>query len=106
MEKNHGGGGDCAKQTSEDSTACNKAPRTWFLTAAGFCVSLPLALKFNSRIPQLLIIPTAIVLDHMMGIWLCEREHAKCAKSRMMLQEMHKIVAEELAKSAGAKSED
>ncbi|CAN6347687.1 unnamed protein product, partial [Urochloa humidicola] len=78
------GGGE--KQL-EDCTVAN-ALGTWFFSVAGALVAIPVGIKKKSLAPLVFFGTTGTMLDIIMGISQCEREHAE---RQMKLLEAQKL---------------
>ncbi|CAN6342858.1 unnamed protein product, partial [Urochloa humidicola] len=81
------GGGE--KQL-EDCTVAN-ALGTWFFSVAGALVAIPVGIKKKSLAPLVFFGTTGTMLDIIMGISQCEREHAE---RQMKLLEAQKLSAD------------
>ncbi|CAN6351723.1 unnamed protein product, partial [Urochloa humidicola] len=91
------GGGE--KQL-EDCTVAN-ALGTWFFSVAGALVAIPVGIKKKSLAPLVFFGTTGTMLDIIMGISQCEREHAE---RQMKLLEAQKHSADASAGSESAES--
>ncbi|OEL16114.1 hypothetical protein BAE44_0022865 [Dichanthelium oligosanthes] len=91
------GGGE--KQL-EDCTVSN-ALGTWFFSVAGALVAIPVGIKKKSLAPLVFFGTTGTMLDIIMGISQCEREHAE---RQMKLLESQKLSADASAESGSSDS--
>ncbi|KAJ4755895.1 transmembrane protein [Rhynchospora pubera] len=82
-------GGDDVKHL-EDCTVANAALGTWFFSVAGTLLAIPVGIKRKSLAPLVFFGTTGTMLDIIMGISQCEREHAE---RQMKLQEEQKLAA-------------
>ncbi|XP_078172183.1 uncharacterized protein LOC144566149 [Carex rostrata] len=101
MERIGGGGGDGVKQL-EDCTVANAALGTWLFSIGGALLAIPVGIKRKSLAPLVFFGTTGTMLDIIMGISQCEREHAE---RQIKLQEEHKLAAEALATSAAVQTD-
>jgi hypothetical protein len=74
---------------------------TWFFSVAGALVAIPVGIKKKSLAPLVFFGTTGTMLDIIMGISQCEREHAE---RQMKLLEAQKLSADASAASAGIES--
>ncbi|KAG1331406.1 hypothetical protein COCNU_02G013740 [Cocos nucifera] len=89
-----GGTQDNVKQL-EDCSVSN-ALGTWFFSVAGALVAIPVGMRKKSLAPLVFFGTTGTMLDIIMGISQCEREHAE----RQM-----KLLEAQNAANASAESE-
>ncbi|XP_047306920.1 uncharacterized protein LOC124910331 [Impatiens glandulifera] len=80
------GGEDNVKHL-EDCTVSN-AMGTWFFSAAGALLAIPVGIKRKSLAPLVFYGTTGTMLDIIMGITQCEREHAE--RQMSLLEEAQK----------------
>ncbi|XP_039126878.1 uncharacterized protein LOC120263021 [Dioscorea cayenensis subsp. rotundata] len=81
-----GGGQDEVKHL-EDCTVAN-ALGTWVFSVAGAVLAIPVGIKRKSLAPLVFFGTTGTMLDIIMGITQCEREHAE---RQMQLLEAQKV---------------
>nr|CAB3465887.1 unnamed protein product [Digitaria exilis] len=91
------GGGE--KQL-EDCTVSN-ALGTWFFSVAGALLAIPVGIKKKSLAPLVFFGTTGTMLDIIMGISQCEREHAE---RQMKLLEEQKLTSDASAESGSSDS--
>ncbi|KAL9265523.1 hypothetical protein AKJ16_DCAP17565 [Drosera capensis] len=69
------GGGSDVKQLEECSVS--NALGTWVFSVAGALIAIPVGIKRKSLAPLVFYGTTGTMLDIIMGITACEREHAE-----------------------------
>ena len=74
---------------------------TWFFSVAGALVAIPVGIKKKSLAPLVFFGTTGTMLDIIMGISQCEREHAE---RQMKLLEAQKLSADVSAESGSSDS--
>lgn len=79
------------------SCACS-ALGTWFFSVAGALVAIPVGIKKKSLAPLVFFGTTGTMLDIIMGISQCEREHAE--------RQMKLLEAQNLSANASADGEN
>ncbi|XP_072989791.1 uncharacterized protein [Typha latifolia] len=84
-----GGGGDGSVKQLEDCSVSN-ALGTWVFSVLGALVAIPVGIKRKSFAPLVFFGTTGTMLDIIMGISQCEREHAE---RQMKLLEEQQLTA-------------
>jgi len=74
---------------------------TWFFSVAGALVAIPVGIKKKFLAPLVFFGTTGTMLDIIMGISQCEREHAE---RQMKLLEAQKLSADVSAESGSSDS--
>lgn len=86
---------------------CNSVPcpcsalGTWFFSVAGALLAIPVGIKKKSLAPLVFFGTTGTMLDIIMGISQCEREHAE---RQMKLLEEQKLTSDASAESGSSDS--
>ncbi|XP_064998800.1 uncharacterized protein LOC135633356 [Musa acuminata AAA Group] len=96
MEGPVGGGQDNVKHLADCSVA--NVLGTWFFSVAGALIAIPVGIRKKSLAPLVFFGTTGTMLDIIMGISQCEREHAE--------RQMKLLETQNLASSASADAED
>ncbi|KAG6488108.1 uncharacterized protein LOC122010286 [Zingiber officinale] len=76
MEKGIPGGGQGDVKQLADCTVAN-ALGTWFFSVAGALIAIPVGIRRKSLGPLVFFGTTGTMLDIIIGISQCEREHAE-----------------------------
>ncbi|KAK3139783.1 hypothetical protein QOZ80_5AG0390110 [Eleusine coracana subsp. coracana] len=84
----------------EDCTVSN-ALGTWFFSVVGALVAIPVGIKKKSLAPLVFFGTTGTMLDIIMGISQCEREHAE---RQLKLLEAQNLSANSAAENDSAES--
>ncbi|XP_058768893.1 uncharacterized protein LOC131649495 [Vicia villosa] len=87
-----GGGGEENVKHLEDCSVAN-ALGTWVFSVAGALLAIPVGIKRKSLGPLVFFGTTGTMLDIIMGITACEREHAE---HQMKLLEAQNAASETL----------
>ncbi|XP_020584842.1 uncharacterized protein LOC110027668 [Phalaenopsis equestris] len=95
-----GGGGYAPQKQLEDCTVAN-ALGTWFFSVAGALIAIPVGIRKKSLAPLVFFGTTGTMLDIIMGISQCEREHAE---RQMKLMEEKKLASSSVETLEGADS--
>ncbi|CAN0896685.1 hypothetical protein LINGRAHAP2_LOCUS18640 [Linum grandiflorum] len=74
----------------EECSVAN-AMGTWFFSAAGALIAIPVGIKRKSLAPLVFFGTTGTMLDIIMGISQCEREHAE--RQAMLLETQNAAAA-------------
>ncbi|KAJ3675575.1 hypothetical protein LUZ60_004617 [Juncus effusus] len=88
MARIGGNRGDETVKQLEDCTVANAALGTWLFSVAGALIAIPVGIKRKSLGPLVFFGTTGTMLDIVMGINQCEREHAE---HQMKLLEEQKL---------------
>lgn len=83
--------------SKHDSHVYCSALGTWFFSVAGALVAIPVGIKKKSLAPLVFFGTTGTMLDIIMGITQCEREHAE--------REMKILEAQKFSVDASAQNE-
>ncbi|CAN1199812.1 hypothetical protein LINPERPRIM_LOCUS42642 [Linum perenne] len=75
----------------EECSVAN-AMGTWFFSAAGALIAIPVGIKKKSLSPLVFFGTTGTMLDIIMGISQCEREHAE-RQAALLLETQNSAVA-------------
>ncbi|KAF0889956.1 hypothetical protein E2562_034412 [Oryza meyeriana var. granulata] len=82
---------------NKDNHICHSALGTWFFSVAGALVAIPVGIKKKSLAPLVFFGTTGTMLDIIMGISQCEREHAE--------RQMKLLEAQNLSANASTEGE-
>ncbi|KAM3683175.1 hypothetical protein ACJW31_12G127200 [Castanea mollissima] len=75
----------------EDCSVSKSRVGTWVFSVAGALLAIPVGIKRKSLAPLVFFGTTGTMLDIIMGITACEREHAEC---QMQLLEAQNFAAD------------